>query len=427
MPRVGAALLVAAALGAASGRAQEPAKMFSLRGFGTFGAVAADVRLADYVGNAFQPDGAGFNGERSADIDSKLGVQVDARFSERWSAVVQVVAQHRFDGSYTPQIEWANLKFQVTQDLSLRVGRTVANQFMFSDARLVSYIIPWVRPPQEVYGMMPLTNKDGVDIEYRIGDGALRNTVRASYGQTTLELPGRSTTDEVGGRDFFELNNTLAYGPLNLRVGYSSEHGHIRSADLEALFGGFTSFGQSVSAIPGLEATSARAFELVERYQLTVFPFSLVTVGASYDRDAWLFMAEWASVDSSALVLDSSAWYASGGYRIGQFTPYLTYSQLRTDRPNETGISTTGLPPPLAQAAAALNGSLDAAIANAAAEQDSIAFGIRWDWRSDAAIKLQYDRIELGRGSHGRLVNVQPGFEFGSTVGVFSASIDFVF
>jgi hypothetical protein len=424
---VGIALVVAAAVGAACGRAQEPSKMFSLRGFGTFGAVAADVRLADYVGNAFQPDGAGFNGERSADIDSKLGVQVDARFSERWSAVVQVVAQHRFDGSYTPQIEWANLKFQATPEFSLRVGRTVADQFMFSDARLVSYISPWVRPPQEVYGMMPLTNKDGVDIEYRFGDGALRDTVRASYGQSTLQVPGRVKDGEVDGRDFFDLNNTLAYGPLSLRLGYSSARGDYRSADLNELFGGFTSFGQAVSAIPGLAATGARAFELVERYQLTDFPFSLVTVGASYDREAWLFMAEWASVDSSGLVLDASAWYATGGYRIGQFTPYLTYAQLRTERPNESGIATTGLPPPLAQAAAALNAGLGAALAHAASAQDSIAFGIRWDWRSNAAFKAQYDRIELGQGSSGRLANIQPGFELGSRVGVFSASIDFVF
>lgn len=424
---MGIALLVAAAAGAAASRAQEPAKMFSLRGFATFGAVAADVRLADYVGTAFQPDGAGFNGERSADIDSKVGVQVDARFSDRWSAVVQVVAQHRFDGSYTPQIEWANLKFQATPDLSLRIGRTVADQFMFSDARLVSYIIPWVRPPQEVYGMMPLTNKDGVDIEYRFGDGALRDTVRASFGQTTLEVPGRTEDGQVDGRDFFDLNNTLAYGPLSLRVGYSSARGNYRSADLTELFGGFTSFGQAVSAIPGLGATGARAFELVERYQLTDFPFSLVTAGASYDREAWLFMAEWASVDSSALVLDATAWYATGGYRIGQFTPYLTYAQLRTERPNEGGIPTAGLPPPLAQAAAALNAGLGAALTNAASEQDSLALGIRWDWRSNAAFKIQYDRIELGQGSSGRLVNVQPGFAMGSTVGVFSSSIDFVF
>ena len=77
---------------------------------------------------------------------------------------------------------------------------------------------------------------------------------------------------------------------------------------------------------------------------------------------AWLFMAEWAAVDSSALVLDASAWYVTGGYRIGAFTPYLTYAQLRTERPNEAGIPTTGLPPPLAQAAAALNAGLGAAL-----------------------------------------------------------------
>ena len=41
-------------------------------------------------------------------------------------------------------------------------------------------------------------------------------------------------------------------------------------------------------------------------------------------------------------------------------------------------------------------------------------------------LKLQYDRINLGAGSAGTLINVQPGFQRGGTVNLLTIAIDFV-
>jgi len=40
---------------------------------------------------------------------------------------------------------------------------------------------------------------------------------------------------------------------------------------------------------------------------------------------------------------------------------------------------------------------------------------------------VQYDRIELGSGSPGTLVNLQPSFRGGGSVNLVSITIDFVF
>ena len=115
---MGAGLMAGAAHG------QMPELKFS--GFGTLGATYSDERKADYVTTIFQPNGVGFTRPWSVTPDSKLGGQVDAIFNDQWSAVVQVIAKHHHDNSFTPQVEWANVKYQITPELSVRAGRTLA-------------------------------------------------------------------------------------------------------------------------------------------------------------------------------------------------------------------------------------------------------------------------------------------------------------
>jgi hypothetical protein len=53
--------------------------------------------------------------------------------------------------------------------------------------------------------------------------------------------------------------------------------------------------------------------------------------------------------------------------------------------------------------------------------------GVRWDFIRNAALKVQYQYLDLDDGSPGVLTNTQPGFEPGGSVNLFSAAIDFVF
>jgi hypothetical protein len=41
-------------------------------------------------------------------------------------------------------------------------------------------------------------------------------------------------------------------------------------------------------------------------------------------------------------------------------------------------------------------------------------------------LKLQFDHINLGKGSAGTLINIEPGFQRGGTVNLLSISMDFV-
>ncbi len=419
-----ASLLVAGGAGAWTPDLPDWAPQLTFHGFGTLGVVHSSQDEADFVGNVFQPNGAGHYRDWDFGVDSKLGAQVDARFNDKLSAVVQIVARHRYDNQYWPVLEWANLKYEFTPDFSVRVGRTVAAPFMVSDTRLVGFSYPWVRPPLELYGVAPVTNRDGINAAYRLHLGSWTHSLEAAYGLTSLKLPGGG---EVRAKNFLEVNDTISHGSFTFRFGYTFGDLSVHNPGYDAVFDGLREFGDTVETIPGFESTAQQAFSLANHYEVDDIPTSLFALGVSYDPGTWLVMAEVAREESSGALADATAWYITGGYRIGNFMPYVTFAQLIGDEPSESGIATAGLPPPLAQPAIALNGGLAQLLNIAAPSQDTVSVGVRWDIRKNVDLKLQYDHISLGSGSGGRLVNFQPDFKPGSSLDVFSFTLDFVF
>jgi hypothetical protein len=400
--------------------------MFSLHGFGTLGVVGADARDADFVGSVFQPNGAGYSHTWAPGVDSKAGLQVGAQFTDRLSAIVQVVSQHIYDNTWRPQIQWANLRYLITPDFSIRAGRSVAAAFLVSDTSLVGYTYPWIRPPPELYGELPVSNQDGLALNYHLHSGAAAQTLGVTYGQTRLRIKGGG---EVAARKFLQVSDAIEVDSLTFRVGYTSLRATSDIPTLDPLFAGFTQFGAIASSV-GFPTTGAQASALGAAYSLresSAYAFSMATVGVSYDPGNWLLMSEWARTASDGLLQSSTAWYFMGGHRFGKFTPYLTVGRVESHNASDAGIATAGLPPPLAAAATTLNDGLAEALGEFSASQSSTTVGIRWDAMKDIDLKLQYDRVRLDPNSIGRLGNEQPGFRSGPDVNAVSVAMDFVF
>jgi hypothetical protein len=185
--------LVAMALCAAGARAAELAPKLSFGGFGTLGVVHSSEDRADFNDDFFKSDGAGYSDNWSAGVDSVIGAQLTANLTSRLSAVLQVVTEQNSVGSYRPHVEWANIKYQFTPDFSLRVGRINQPAFLLSDVGKVGFAIPWVRPPGEVYAVVPATNSDGVDASYRAHFNGFTNTLTLNYGKFEAKVPGNGS------------------------------------------------------------------------------------------------------------------------------------------------------------------------------------------------------------------------------------------
>lgn len=402
--------LVATALHTPGARAQDPAApTFSFSGFGTLGEVHSSEDEADFKTSFFKPNGAGHSRRWSADVDSVFGVQVIADFTPRISAVVQVVSEQRYDNSYTPKVEWANVKYQFTEDFSMRAGRVVMPVFLVSEYRKVGYANTWVRAPVEVYSALPITNNDGVETRYRLRFGEVTNTLGGIYGGLKLRNPDGTRSS---GRNQWAIFNATEVGPLTLSVAYFQSRVTVKS--LRAFFDGFRTFGPQGSAI-------------ADKHDCDDKKFRVGTVGASYDPGAWFLTGEWARRDSPCFVGDVTAWYASGGYRLGKLTPYLTHARTRADGDTtDPGLTLSALLPALAGPAAGLNAGLNA-ILGAVPDQKTVSVGVRWDFARSADLKLEFSHSRLGAGSPGVLTNARPGFRPGGEFNLLGATIDFVF
>lgn len=283
-------------------RAAEPdapaQPMYALNGFGTLGLVHSSERGADFVFNNLQPLGAGRSHDWSSDVDSRFGLQLTSNLSAQLSAVLQVVSEYRWDGTYTPYVNWANVKYALTPDFSVRVGRIALPSFMASDSRKVGFSNVTARPPTEVYRLLVLEDSDGVDLSYRLHSGDISNNVTLLYGKSAVTNTRGVRVHSTGVAGLFD---TLQRGALTLHAAYQ-----VRDVDNQnPPLGRFVSYG------------------------------------AGYDPGGWFASAEWVKANNfnaSGLQVVRSGWYVSGGWRSGDLTPFVTVSELRP-------LTDTGAPP----------------------------------------------------------------------------------
>lgn len=387
--------------------AAEPAVTFG--GFGTIGAVHSEQRRADFTASPLTPGQAGYTRAWSMDVDSRLGAQLTLNADKQWSAVVQVVSERTVKGNYRPHVEWANIKYQATPDLSLRIGRIALPAFLAADYRKASYALPWVRPPVELYGSLPVSNSDGLDTIYRWDAGGIRNETQLLYGRTRVAITNESSAE---ARGVASISNVATRGDLSVRV--TAMTAEIRTDLAQDFFRALGQFGSSGA-------------ELAAHYGLDAKRISAYSAGFNYDPGDWFLMGEAARVNARSMLGDRKAWYLSGGYRIGAFTPYLTYSRVDLNMASSSaGIPPAGLPAALVPQGAMLTAELNRQLKMIGVQRSTSA-GLRWDLASGYALKLQYDRVLPRDGSQGTLINIQPGFVSGKSFGVCSAVVDFVF
>lgn len=221
--------------------------MFTFNGFGTAGLAHSSERNADFMLSNLQAKGAGYSQSWSPEVDSRIGVQLNAQFNRQLSAVLQVASEQRHDGTYRPQVEWANVKYQFTPDFSMRVGRMVFPAFLVSDYRKVGYATHWVRPPLELYDLFPVTDTDGISFSHHSQVGRFHNSLQFFFSQSSEKLPNGMT---VTGKNGIGISNMLGYGPTTLHASYFRSNQEFKNADqFDSLFAAYRQLGSAGVAI----------------------------------------------------------------------------------------------------------------------------------------------------------------------------------
>jgi hypothetical protein len=397
---------------------------WSLTGFGTFGAVSSSNHSADFVATFAQPNGAGATRDVAFGPDSRFGLQLDGHLAEHWSGTLQVVTQQQADGSYTPHVEWANVKYAISPDWSVRLGRIALPVLMESDYRLVGFANTAIRPPIEAYSILPGTSITGLDTTWRTQIGSATSSLQVFYGSFKQDFRAGAS---IRSTHTWGMGATVDDGPIVLHASISSAQLEWQQPATDNLLNGLEGFGEATAPIPGLSAESEQALALAQLYRVDGQRTYIPCFGISYDKDHWLAMSEWVRDAGVGLIPNDTGEYLTVAYRIGRFTPYSTAAAIRVDQQSATPIATARLPPPLAMAANELNTGVSSLLFNKDTAQHSRSLGTRWDLNTHVDFKFQIDEMKLGRGAPGLLINYQPGFQPGGTVYVYSLAMDFVF
>jgi hypothetical protein len=424
-PNFSAVALGAIALFAASAHAAEATaptaepSMFTFSGFGTVGLVKTNTDDAVY--NTGSQDG-GATTKASFEPDTKLGLQLGAKFNDTFSATGQLLSQLNAVGTWTPEVEWAFAKANLGAGFSVRAGRIGAPFFMVSDYRSVGYTNVSVRTPPDVYAQVPISHFDGGDMLYQGNFG--ESTVNAQvFAGKTSKLIGTDTTIVLS--NMFGVNASVEYGPITFRAGSVKTKLGAEGSGLDgfnALLGGLYAMGQ----VPSLESLTTLADDIA----IDGKSASFTGVGMVLDWNNIVASAEYTWRRSETLyVSDTTGWYATAGYRIGKWTPYASLSRRVMDGPTSVAgpVVSPALPPIVQGTVPALIAAVNSNIMNNSAQRTT-ALGVRWDAGKSFDVKAEWARLSVPAGSVGGFSDVQGGsFAVDTNVNVFTIMLDFVF
>lgn len=410
---VAAMLLVLLTVGSASAAEEVGLR---LSGFGTIGYVSDNRAEIAPARDISQNPSNGFNTGPGWQVDSRIGVQLEYAATPQIDLVGQMVWRDQFKGDLNSSTELAYVAFKPGRDVDVRMGRINYDAFLMSDHRNVGYAYQWVRPPAEFYGWIPIFSLDGIDAAYILSNGDAQWRFKAQAGSSRLMIP-------IGRGYDFHAHNMLGAsvsrqsGSWRLKAAYSQFKADSEVPAFAPLHQGLD---QVIAA--NLPLISAEASDLRRNVAFKDARITYATLGASYDDGVWLGQAEAGHTSAAAAVIPHGAMaYASLGRRFGPWTPSLTLSASRPGNDLRGAANSWG----------AFNTTLrDPAILTintTRIEQDTVSLGMRWDFRSNAALKLQWDRTVIKPSGYGlwwrdTAINLQS-----SRINQVSATVDFTF
>jgi hypothetical protein len=299
---------------------------------------------------------------------------------------------------------------------------------MLSDSVSLNYTFPWVRPPVEIYSKVPVRWQDGVDFGYHQSIGPVQLNLGGVYSIPFEHDNANASHSDAEAAKILTLTAEYKNWQFGIRRGETKIK--ITTPGSDTLFGAFNTIGTTLLNT-GNPAAAQEAFDIADQYHDEKQKSTYVSIGATYDSDTFLFMAEHLKFTASKLLLgDSKAWYMTFGYHIKEFTPYINFARTySTSTPRDTGVSVNGIAnPAIRGGVTALNTGLNTVLSTIRNQrQKSMSLGIRWDPKVNMDVKLQFDRFFLNEGSNGLFTNASPNFRPGSQINLITATVDFVF
>ncbi len=340
--------------------------------------------LANDEDGRANPDSA-YNDDWAWKPDSNAALQLTALVTPTFTATVQLTAQGA--NGLQPEIEWANIAYELTDRFTVKLGRQRIPLYFYSDYLDLGYAYHWLRPPVDVYGE-GVSTYTGASATYKGSLYGWGSRLDAYYGDVANDTAFSWKARDEG---LFGVVLTFERDWLTLRASYHftdkayTDVGGIQSLPAKTITkenpadGYFASLGFMADFDRWFFGGEVTLQEAKPAYEAVAFANGLPLLTRGSDRQSFML---------------------TGGYRLSDITVHASYSG------RSTGLAIPAI------------GLSDIRNVN----RRTWSLGMRWDFAEDWALKAELthavDRSE-------QMVKALLGNAQENTV--FALGLDFVF
>ncbi len=275
--------------------------------------------------------------------DTRLGLQGSAVFGPGFSLTGQVVGRGARDGKV--DLEWLYGSYKVNDNLTIQLGRKRLPILYYSESQDVGVSYPWAHLPTDLYGWQ-IVNYNGANLMYRDQIG--------NWSYTTTVFAGAETNKDSGYQKMYNGKDSKT----NVRWTHILGGELALSRDwFETRIGYFQNDAEN-----GVTGSG----DYNPKYRQRIY-----TLGFVVDYGNWLIRNEYYVGDLSRVEEKDYAQIYAIGYRMGKWTPMLTYSNYHTRY--------------------RVGGALFGYRREDEERHDTRSLSLRYDLSSSSAVKIQYD------------------------------------
>ena len=307
--------------------------------------------IADYAqGGVYESNGWNFG------PDSKLGLQGEAKFNDRFSATGQVVARGARDGKVN--LEWVYGSYKLDDKITLQAGRKRLPLFYYSESQDVGLSSPWVHLPPQLYGW-EIVNYNGANVLYRDQWNGWASSLNV--------FAGNETRKDDGYWKIYNGKNSVTDSRWSDIVG--GEWSLSPRDWLETRLVYIQSYTQNKVVIGNAAAGINPNADFSAKTRQKIYGFSV-----SADYESWVVRAEFLSINRREDYGGDRAQLLGVGYRVGKFLPMVTYANYKQIRKPDSPNVVNGTYP-----------------IDGAEGHDTLSLSLRYDLTTSSAVKAQFD------------------------------------
>ncbi|MDO3387865.1 hypothetical protein QWI17_18620 [Gilvimarinus sp. SDUM040013] len=296
----------------------------------------------------------GYMKEGTFENESLFGLQGAFTITDQTEVTMQLVG--RGNENWEPSLEWAYISHSFSSDFKARAGKMRLPLFMYSDSLEVGYAQPWLRPPEEIYGAIPVTSYTGIDGLYDINFDMSTLTLQAFVGESKEDITQLGQVVELEVNDLLGGSATWTDFTWTLR-------GNVAVTDIN------TGGGDDI-------------------------PTEFYGLGFGYNNGRLQLLSEFTRLEIDGATPDADAAYFTAAYTFGSVTPYATYSVRESTDDDERPYSRGFIFAAITNPASPFFGNSEAiALSDVQnTERSAYSLGLRWDVMSNVALKFDVTR-----------------------------------